>query len=348
MNPETAAPLKASVLEIQRMSTEDGPGIRTTVFFKGCPLKCAWCHNPESIALRPEVQWIESRCIGCRTCVDACPTGALTARTDGISINRMICRGCGTCADACPSTALERLGRPWTVADLVREVAKDKVYYEKSGGGLTASGGEATMQADFVAAFFRACRREGIPAALDTCGYCSRAALEKILPHTDLILFDLKLIDPEQHQVFTGRTNHRILENLCRVRDWMRIHRRPETLWIRTPIIPGATDSEENIQGLGRWLAQNLPDAPGRWELCAFNNLCRDKYTRLGLNWAYHHSDLISEEVMTGLAGVARTSGVNPDIVHWSGVTRQTQDPGLQGAKDAVRPPAAGGPRLSS
>ena len=182
MNPSNATGL---VLEIQRMSTEDGPGLRTTVFFKGCSLTCTWCHNPESISPHPQVHWIDSRCIACKTCLDTCPKGALSLTPEGISIDRSLCDGCGVCVEACPSTALEQLGRQWTIADLVHEVLKDRVYFEKSGGGITVSGGEPTLQTDFVADFLKRIRAQGIHTALDTCGLCNRQSLDKLLPYYD-------------------------------------------------------------------------------------------------------------------------------------------------------------------
>lgn len=318
--------LKGIVLEIQRMSTEDGPGLRTTIFFKGCALRCAWCHNPESISPHPQVQWVGSRCIGCKTCLDVCPENALSEGPEGILIDRDRCKGCGTCARECPSTALELLGRVWTPDELAREVAKDKVYFDQSRGGVTASGGEAALQAPFVAAFFKACRERGVSTALDTSGECPWSALEGILPHADLVLFDIKEIDPEKHRAFTGHSNERILWNLRRVRDWMRQNLTPRTLWIRTPVIPGATDREENIIGIGRFLAAHLGDTVTRWELCAFNNLCRDKYTRLGLDWPFREADLLPRDVMERLARVAEATGLEPGVVHWSGATRTLQE----------------------
>ena len=315
-------PLTGTVLEIQRMSTEDGPGIRTTLFFKGCTLKCAWCHNPESISPKPQLQWVESRCIGCKTCLEVCSEGALTFKPEGLEIDRDKCKGCGTCAEECPSTALELMGKTWTVDDLVNEVAKDRAYFETSGGGVTASGGEASMQADFVAAFLAGCRERGISTALDTCGQSSAEALQKILPHTDLVLFDLKEADPEKHREFTGHGYDRIRENLLLVRDYMRTHDTPRDLWIRTPIIPGATDREDNMRGLGEFIAKHLKGVVSRWELCAFNNLCRDKYLRLGLLWPYHDALLMRAEDMERLSETARQSGADPEIVQWSGATR--------------------------
>ncbi|MFH1138800.1 MAG: glycyl-radical enzyme activating protein [Pseudomonadota bacterium] len=337
--------IKGTVLEIQRMSTEDGPGIRTTVFFKGCTLKCAWCHNPESISPRPQIQWIESRCIGCGTCLGVCPEKALSAREQGgVVIDRGLCRGCGLCAEECPAAALELWGRPWGARELAAEVAKDRAYFEQSGGGVTASGGEATMQADFLAAFLRACRERELRTALDTCGQTSREALAQVLPWVDLVLYDLKEIDPERHRRFTGHSNRVILENLLFIAA--RVGRKPE-LWIRTPIIPGATDNRENIRGLGEFISRNLKGRAARWELCSFNNLCRDKYVRLGLDWAYRDAPLMTAGRMDELTEIAEKALGEAGIVSWSGSTRResddsaSRDPGFRLVKGGRRDQAS-------
>ncbi len=312
--------MKGLVLEIQRMSTEDGPGIRTTVFFKGCTLACAWCHNPESISPRPEVQWVGSRCIGCHTCVSACPKKALAAGPDGIEIDRDRCDGCGTCAHECPSTALELLGTSWEVEKLADEVEKDRAWFEQSGGGVTASGGEPALQADFTAAFLETLKKRGISTALDTCGQAGREAYEKILPHADLLLFDLKVMDPSLHKRFTARKNERILENIRFAADFMR--RKGAIMWVRTPVIPDFTASDTTISAIGKFIAENLDGAVTRWDLCAFNNLCRDKYKRLGKDWVLGGHELLEKSVMERLADVAKNSGVDPGIVFWSGSTK--------------------------
>ncbi len=312
----------ATILEIQRMSTEDGPGIRTTVFFKGCSLNCTWCHNPESIPGHSQVHWIGNRCIGCQTCLKTCPENAIFHTEKGIKLDRTICKGGGECVEECPSTALELLGAKWDLDDLIHEVIKDKVYFDKSGGGVTISGGEPTLQPQFASEFLKLIKLKGIQTALDTCGLCSKAALKMILPHTTTILFDIKEIDTEKHQQLTGSHNKKILDNLVFVADFMQNHVHPKTLWIRTPIIPGATDNADNITGIGRFLAKYLGKTVNRWELCTFNNLCEDKYSRLDLVWQYKMQELVTENQMNYLADIAKRTGVNPDIVHWSGSTR--------------------------
>jgi pyruvate formate lyase activating enzyme len=308
------------VVEIQRLSTEDGPGIRTTVFLKGCSLACIWCHNPEGILPRPELQWIGSRCIGCGTCLECCPDGALRRAGGRIAIDRRACTGCGLCAERCPATALEVLGRPWDADALVRELVKDRAYFDKSGGGVTLSGGDPAAQPDFSCHVLGRLRESGIRTAIDTCGQCGKAALEQQLALADLVLYDLKEIDPDRHRSLTGHANGTILENAVRAADYMA--RRGGALWLRTPVIPGATDREETIAGIGAFIARHLAGRVQVWELCAFNNLCRDKYVRLGRDWPFKDSPLLSTSVMERLAAVARNSGVDPQIVRWSGATR--------------------------
>ncbi|MBU1903924.1 MAG: glycyl-radical enzyme activating protein [Proteobacteria bacterium] len=312
---------RGTLFEIQRMSTEDGPGIRTTVFLKGCSLKCSWCHNPESVSPHPQVQWIGSRCIGCRTCLEVCIHKAISFRPDGVSIDRKACQGCGSCAEECPSTALELVGKTWMTDDLIREVLKDRAFFETSGGGITLSGGEPTLQTGFARALLKGLVAEGIDTALDTCGMCKEETLAQLIPYTRLILYDIKEIDPEKHREFTGSSNEQILRNLLYVCDYMKTQDDLK-LWIRTPVIPGATAREENIRGISRFIASNLGDLVSRWELCTFNNLCRDKYIRLDLDWDFKEAELLDRSLIAGLADVAKNSGVDPDIVHWTGETK--------------------------
>ncbi len=314
-----------TILHLQRLSTEDGPGIRTTVFFKGCPMHCAWCHNPESISAKMQTHWYPMRCIRCETCVTACPNGCLRMSESGLVIDRVHCQACGTCTDACPSGALEALGRKVTPEEVLAEVLKDRTYYEKSDGGVTLSGGEPTFQPDFAEELLIGLKEAGLHTALDTCGLCSRQTLERLLPFTDLVLFDLKLMDDDSHRALTGAPNQPILDNLRYLKDQKRSATHPFELWIRTPLIPGASCSEENLRAIGQYLAERLDGYISRWDLCAFNNLCRDQYVRLGQEWAYARTPLMTAEELARCAQAARSSGVQPELVHATGATRATE-----------------------
>lgn len=325
MKPDEPVPGNSQglILRIQRMSTEDGPGIRSTVFFKGCSLRCVWCHNPESISARPQVHWVGSRCIGCMSCVEACPKKALTGTDSGIAIDRKACTGCLSCASACPSTAMEVYGRLYTAQELVNEVLKDRVYFEKSGGGVTLSGGEPTQQSGFAREVLKALKEQGIRTALDTCGQCPWERLEKLLPYTDLLLYDLKLMDEELHREYTGLCGGQILRNLARVREYWEKTGRTAQIWVRTPVIPFHTDSAENIRAIGSFIRDTLDGAVARWELCAFNDLCTHKYDGLGIDWKCSGYGLVTGDDLRHLGQVAGDALGNHEIVHTSGATRE-------------------------
>ncbi|MGO8694393.1 MAG: glycyl-radical enzyme activating protein [Rectinemataceae bacterium] len=318
------------VLEIQRMSTEDGPGLRSTAFLKGCPLECAWCHNPESIDPRPQIQWIGLRCIapstrdGCGACIRACPRGALgRGRTGAVLVDRESCAGCGACAGACPGGAMELLGKRYTAQELARELLKDSAYFKSSDrGGVTLSGGEASAQGAFALETLRLCREAGTHTALDTCGVATWEGLSRLYAETDLVLYDLKEADPVRHESFTGVGNGIVFRNLENTARLMREASMPAALWIRTPVIPGATDREENLYELGRRVAAIAPPRLERWELCAFNNLCADKYRRLGREWKYARSPLMIASDMSRLARAARRGAGGFVEVSWTGSVR--------------------------
>lgn len=323
---DTDSPPQAKILHFQRLSTEDGPGIRTTIFFKGCPLSCEWCHNPESISLKAQLQWFENRCIGCHICLGTCPQTALSADETGIHINRNLCIGCGKCARECPTNAVELLGRNIGFDDCITELRKDKPYYTTSGGGITASGGEPAIQADFLLEVFSTMRELGIHTALDTCGACRPEQLAKLLPLSDMVLFDIKHIDPDLHRRYTGSSNLAIFKNLSLVSEYMEQHPGKIRLWVRTPLIPAATATENNITGIGRYLAKHLQGKVERWELCAFNNLCADKYARLGTEWKYSNQALLTKKELTQFETFAKNSGVDPEIVIVTGASRTETD----------------------
>jgi len=214
------------------------------------------------------------------------------------------------------------VGQLVPVEVLLAELAKDRAFYEKSGGGVTLSGGEPTFQPDFAEALLRGLKEAGISTALDTCGLTSPHILDRLLPYTDLVLFDLKLLDPELHRGFTGATNQQILENLAYICATIEQHPGRMSLWVRTPLIPGATDTDENLTAIGRYIADQMNGTVARWELCAFNNLCRDQYSRLGMEWAYAATPLMSPAELQHCEQVAKTSGIRPELVRATGATR--------------------------
>ena len=312
----------ATVLNIQRMSTEDGPGLRTTVFLKGCSLACRWCHNPEALVSKPQLVWYPWKCANTTVCDAICPENAIRRIEGAIEIDHARCTVCGECAEQCPSTALEVLGKRWGLDDLVAEVAKDRSYFETSEGGVTVSGGEPALRARFVTPFLERCRGLGVHTAIDTSGMCSAWSLDSVAQHADLILYDLKEIDPQTHARFTGRSNERILSNLISLGQGMRTGTLPGELWIRTPLVPGITLRDDNISGIGAFIARHVGDVVTRWELCAFNNLAADKYARLGMHWEFEGAELLSEDALRHARDIARRSGVDPEIVLATGRTK--------------------------
>ena len=247
---------KACIFNIQTYSIHDGPGIRTTVFFKGCPLRCRWCQNPESQAFQPELMFQSENCTGCGTCEKACPQKAVRMENGRPVTDRKRCTACGACAPACPAEARSICGEYRTVEEVFRTVQRDILFYKASGGGVTASGGEALCQADFVLELFEKCREAGMTTVLDTTGYAHRETLDRFADVTDLFLYDLKHIRTEEHRKLTGVSNRRILENL------KHLIRRGCAVEIRMPIVPGMNDSEEILLETADLLLTELDKVP--------------------------------------------------------------------------------------
>ena len=312
---------KLLTIDVSHGTTHDGPGMRTTVFVKGCSLHCLWCQNPESINPRNEVWWDGASCIGCGSCAAACATGALTMLPERIHIDRAVCRACGRCVEACPAAAIVWQGQEYDLETLLAEVLRDRTFYEQFGGGVTCSGGEPLLQAEFVGAFFRRLKEEGISTALDTCGCAPREKLERVLPYTDYVLYDVKLLDPAEHKRFTGQSNERILDNLIFTADYMRGADHPMKLWIRTPLIYGSTATPQNLRAIGSFLRDNVADVLERWELPAFNGVCVSKYQKLERAWQYDGMGAMSASQIAPLRAAAMES-IPEDRILVSGMIR--------------------------
>ena len=246
---EVQAVTEGTILRIERYSIHNGPGIRTTLFLKGCPLRCAWCHSPESQAIDPEFMPLPDRCIRCGACSGACPHHAVSPAADASVLAPPECETCGACADACPSGARELVGYRMRVDDVVRLLERDRVFFEESGGGITVSGGEPLLQPEFLLELVESCADAGIHVAVDTCGLADTDSLLEVARHAGLFLFDLKLMDDDRHRALTGASNARILSNLERLAA---VHRR---IVVRLPLVPGLNDDDDNVRSLGAFVA---------------------------------------------------------------------------------------------
>lgn len=266
-----------TVFSILRFSTHDGPGIRSTVFLKGCPLSCWWCHNPENWQHLPSEVYQAERCIGCGVCIANCPEGALSLSPQGIRTAPDRCGHCGRCADVCPTEARERTSWRIGAAELVKQISRDVPFYDQSGGGVTFSGGEPLCQPDFLMAALEQCGTLEVHRAVDTSGYAESGILLNVARHTDLFLYDLKLIDPEKHRIHTGVDNARILSNLRELSE------SGAAIIVRIPLIPGVNDDSESIARAGEFIA-GLPQKHPV-DLLPFHRAAKAKYAKLGLGY---------------------------------------------------------------
>ena len=269
----------ATVFDIQRNSYVDGPGIRTTVFFKGCNLKCAWCHNPESQSPKREMLFYKDKCVGCGKCKEKCPN----------SLEK--CDFCEKCTIFCPQNAREICGKEYTAEELLKIILKDKAFYDASGGGVTFSGGECMLRIDFLEKILRLCKKNGIHTAVDTAGHVPFEYFERILPYTDLFLYDVKCLDPETHKKFIGVSNERILENLQVLLG------RDARVMIRIPVIPSVNDSAAEMEAIAAFLRNAGKSL--RVELLPYHRMGEHKYTALGKEAALF--EVPSEEKMAAL-----------------------------------------------
>jgi pyruvate formate lyase activating enzyme len=299
--PAAAVPAGV-VFDVKRGSADDGPGIRTTVFLKGCPLRCAWCHNPEGLDPRPVLSVSLGRCIGCGACAAACPEGAITWADDGAPcVDRARCTACGCCVDVCPTAACELRGASWSSAALVDEIARDRPFFDASGGGVTFSGGEPLAQPAFLLDCLRMCRERGLHAAVDTSGYAAHSVALAVAAAADLVLFDLKHPDPALHEQFTGAPLGVIADNL------RALDAAGARLWIRVPVIPGVNDDAAARDGFVALLG-TLRRAHPVW-LLPYHETAAAKYARLGRVYGFEPSAVRPAEGVPALAVALRAAG---------------------------------------
>ena len=290
------------IFNIQRYSIHDGPGIRTTVFLKGCPLNCWWCQNPESQLSGQEMVFWEDRCIGCGVCSLNCPSGAIQMENKKPVTDKNKCNLCGECSRICPTQAREMIGEKLTAEEIIKEVEKDLVFYEESGGGVTFSGGEPLGQSEFLESLLICCQKKKIHTAVDTSGYISWEILNKIHSKVNLFLYDLKIMNSKRHKKYTGVSNELILENLKKLSS---VH---NNIFVRFPVIPGINDDYQNIKEMGEFLSSLKVT---QVNLLPYHYIGVDKYGRLGRTYKLVTTQPPSEEKLSEVSAILRKFNLN-------------------------------------
>lgn len=295
----------ATIFNIQKFSIHDGPGIRTTVFFKGCPLKCLWCHNPESQESRMQILYDVEKCILCGTCVKVCPHNAIKIEKKVLTTDMDKCDFCGLCEVYCIQEARNIVGKDYTVEEVLKEVLKDRVFYEKSNGGVTVSGGEPLIHIDFIENLFRKLKEENIHTAVDTCGAVNFESIERIAKYTDLFLYDIKLMDDEKHKKFIGTSNKIILDNLINL---SKIH---NNINIRMPIIEGVNADEHHIEETISFI-ENLNIQ--KINLLPYHDIAKHKYRKLDITYESEKMSKPSDEKMQYFKSISENEGYEVKI----------------------------------
>ena len=295
------------IFDIKRYAINDGPGIRITIFMKGCPLSCKWCHNPESQSPQIQKLYTESKCIGAQECVKMCPENALTLTPKGIVTDYESCTLCGICADVCPTKAIEMSGKIYNVNDLMEIIEKERIHFEHSGGGVTFSGGEPLTHPDFLLKMLKACGEKKLHRTVDTCGFTDTKILLKVAEHTDLFLFDLKLMDAKKHKKWTGVNNKIILENLKVLAE------QGANINIRIPLIRNVNADFNCLSQMAEFIAK-LPGKKPNVNLLPYHNIAANKYTKLGSVYKGLNMAEPTEEEQTRAISIFKKSGIIAEI----------------------------------
>ena len=296
------------VFNIQRFSIHDGPGIRTTVFLKGCPLNCGWCSNPESIRLSPEIITRDIKCIGCGKCAKVCPQQATVVANNTRIIQWEKCNYCMKCVEVCPSGAIQAVGKRMSVAEVMDVVRRDASYYRRTGGGMTLSGGEPLMQWQFALELLQEAKKKGFHTTLDTSGCADWEVLDKVLNYTDLVLYDVKLLNSVRHRESTGVPNERILENLRKT-----LEKSSFKVWLRHPVIPQFNDSEEEFEELREFILALKPSVE-KVSLLPYHKFGEPKYAATGKVYPWKDIPMISDEQIQKFKKLFESYGIKVDI----------------------------------
>lgn len=296
--------ITGNVFNIQGYCIHDGPGIRTNIFLKGCPLKCLWCQNPESQVMKPEVIYYADRCVTCGKCMAACSKGAIAANGQKMVTDKSICDCCGDCVQVCKAEARSVIGEKISVSQIYEKIVKDKIFYDSSGGGITITGGEPLAQPAFSAAILQECKKNGIHTAIETCGCARWEDIEKVMQYTDLVLYDIKQMDSDEHKRCTGKSNERILQNLTRISKELQ-----KPVIVRIPIVPGYNDSEENMHETGQFVKNGVPTCM-EVNLLPYHSMGEAKREQMGKEPNDFKSRTPSEEELVKLKDIIASYGL--------------------------------------
>lgn len=295
------------IFDIKRYAINDGPGIRITIFLKGCPLSCKWCHNPESQSPNVQKLYTESKCIGAQECVKLCPENAIILTPKGIITDFETCTLCGICADVCPTKAIEMSGKIYDVNELIEIIEKERIHFEHSGGGVTFSGGEPLMHPEFLLKMLKACGEKKLHRTFDTCGFVKTETLQEVAKHTDLFLFDLKLMNPEKHLKWTGVSNQIILKNLKVLAET------GAEINIRIPLIKNVNTDKNSIQEMAQFISK-LPGKKGVVNVLPYHNIAANKYFKLGSVYNEYEMEEPSQKEQKMMVNIFKGFGIEVEL----------------------------------